>query len=272
MKNFTSRMIINVIAIPLIILMIRYGQWPLVIFVTLVSFLGQYEFYRLLRLKGIEPVTIMGIAAGLIWNLTVYFFPDLIGPVLMFCIATLALTVLFLPVEGATLRISTTFWGLIYIPVLFSTVVLLRQSQPEYHQGGRLVLLLFVTVWICDSLAFVFGKWLGRRKMAAHISPHKTVAGCIAGLIGAVLTVWLFRWLDWAPAMLDWKELTIFGLLVGVFGQAGDFVESVFKRDAHVKDSGTLLMGHGGVLDRFDAFFIIAPVIYAYIRLLMALS
>jgi phosphatidate cytidylyltransferase len=150
--------------------------------------------------------------------------------------------------------------------VLVSTIILMRNIEGS---GRAIVTMMFVTIWICDSLAFVFGKLIGGRKIAPLVSPHKTWAGCIGGVLGAIATVLIFHYLNWAPVFMTMTELMIFALIAGVVGQAGDFVESVFKRDAEVKDSSNLLLGHGGMLDRFDSVFIGAPVIFLYIKLII---
>ena len=96
----------------------------------------------------------------------------------------------------------------------------------------------------------------------------KPSQSCIAGFIFAILTAILFYYLSWIPEEYSLTEVLIFGGIVGIFGQAGDFIESVFKRDAQIKDSGKLLLGHGGVLDRFDAFFMISPIAYLFFMII----
>jgi len=142
-------------------------------------------------------------------------------------------------------------------------LVVLRETT-GHLEGGQLVTIIFVTIWICDALAFVFGKWLGKKKIAPSISPGKTWAGCIGGLLGAIATVVLIDYLGWKPAYLQLKDMIVIGLIAGIFGQSGDFIESVIKRDVNVKDSSSLLMGHGGVMDRFDSFLFAPGFVYLY--------
>jgi len=265
MKNFTTRMLINVIGIPALLLLIRLGGIPFILFLTVMAGIAQVELYLLMRKKGANPLMIPAVLAGIVWMFASYFRPDLLFYLLIGLVSLLFLTGLFRNIQNATLDLAGTLLGFIYLPVLISTIILMRNIDGS---GPSLVTLLFVTIWICDSLAFVFGKWLGKRKIAPLISPHKTYAGCLAGVAGAVATVLIFHFFNWTPQFMNLTQLIIFGLLAGVFGQAGDFVESVFKRDAGVKDSSNLLLGHGGMLDRFDSFFIGAPVIYLFIKLI----
>ncbi len=263
MNNFASRMLINIIGIPAILLLIHLGGIPFVLFITVMVFIAQVELYLLMRKKGIAPLLLPGVLAGVIWQLASFYLPGaLLLYLLIGLVVLLLLAGLVHQIKNVTVDLASTLFGFVYLPVLTSTIILMHNIP---GRGRSIVFLLFVTIWVCDSLAFIIGKWLGRRKIAPKISPNKTYAGCIGGLFGAVLTVLIFYFLGWAPDFMSIMQLIIFGILAGVFGQAGDFVESAFKRDAEVKDSSNLLLGHGGVLDRFDSFFIAAPVIFLYI-------
>lgn len=265
MSNFATRMLINVIGVPALLLLIGLGGIPFILFLTVMAFIAQVELYLLMRKKGADPLIAPAVLAGIVWMFASYYRPDSLFYLLIGLVTLLFLSGLFRKIQGATVDLAGTLLGFIYLPVLISTVILMRNIDGS---GRSIVTLLFVTIWICDALAFVFGKWLGRRKIAPLISPHKSYAGCIGGLFGAVATVLIFYYLKWTPDFMNLNQLIIFALLAGVFGQAGDFVESVFKRDAGVKDSSNLLLGHGGMLDRFDSLFIGAPVIFLYIKLL----
>ena len=262
MQNLATRMMINVLGIPAILLLTHRGGIAFTLFFTVIAFVSQVELYLLMRRKGYRPLLIGASLAGIVWMFTVYFFPEKLFVLLIFLTAIVFISGLFREVQGATVDIAESILGFIYLPLMLSTLILLRFGHAE---GESVLMMLFAAIWICDSLAYVFGKWLGHKKIAPNISPGKTVVGCIAGVVGALLTVYLFYVLKWSPDSMSFIEVLWFGLLCGTFGQAGDFVESVFKRDAGVKDSSTLLLGHGGMLDRFDSFFIGAPVIFLYV-------
>ncbi len=146
-------------------------------------------------------------------------------------------------------------------PTMYSCILLLR-CVPEY---GRLyVLAPFFIAFAGDSLSMGFGMWFGKRKMAPHVSPHKTWAGAVGGPIGSALAMLLLgfigqRWLGYAP---DYPMLVLAGVVGNVFGQLGDLSMSLIKREAGVKDYSRLFLTHGGMLDRFDSTMFIAPVVY----------
>ncbi|RKY56024.1 MAG: hypothetical protein DRP89_02185 [Candidatus Neomarinimicrobiota bacterium] len=267
MSNFATRMMINAVGIPAILFLIHLGGLPFVIFIVIVSVIGQIEFYLLARRKGNKPIFLTAIISGVIWIIASFYLSEYLFYLLILIAIMFIIIGLFRHVSGSITDISSTILGFIYIPVFLSTIILLRKLYNE--DDGKLVTLLFVSIWICDSLAFVFGKWLGKRKIAPKISPNKSIAGCIAGLFGSLMTVVIFYYLGWTPKLLSFTQLIVLGLIIGIFGQVGDFVESIFKRDAEVKDSSSFLLGHGGVLDRFDAFFIASPLVYLYIFLIL---
>lgn len=269
MNNFVTRMLINVVGIPAILFLIYLGGLPFLGLIIAISVIAQYEFYQIAKAKGTKPYTKISIIFGVTWLLCAYLLPTYLDFFFFLIIILFLLFSLYKGIVGATLNISASVMGFAYVPLLLSALVLLRGLSNQFLiseiEVKRITFLTFASIWICDSLAFVFGKWLKGPKIAPIISPNKTISGCIAGLIGAVATTILFKLIGWAPEMLNLTGLIIFGVLIGIFGQSGDFVESVFKRDAEVKDSGHLLLGHGGVLDRFDSFFVSAPVIYLFI-------
>lgn len=146
----------------------------------------------------------------------------------------------------------------LFLPLAFviSSAFIKGFFEPKY------VMALFFFIWANDTFAYLSGKWLGKHKLANRISPKKTIEGFIGGLIGALLVGYLLS--------LFWEELNIylwliFALLVSVFGTIGDLFESTLKRAAHVKDSGNLIPGHGGILDRLDSFLFATPVAYFYL-------
>ena len=273
MSNFASRMIINALGIPAIIMLIKAGGIPFIVFIEVLAVLGLWEFYNLMQMKGITPWRLGGILTGVTWIAVAYYSPGLLFPLIVLIILLYLGISLFKGIQNAAVNIATTVLGFFYIPFMLSLLVVLReipkQFGGDYREGSQILMLVFVAIWICDSLAFVFGKWLGKKKIAPSISPGKTWIGCIAGLAGAIITVLIFNRLGWKPDYLSFSDLLVIGIIAGIFGQSGDFIESALKRDIGVKDSSTLLLGHGGILDRFDSFLFAPGFVYLYLLFFM---
>jgi phosphatidate cytidylyltransferase len=137
------------------------------------------------------------------------------------------------------------------------------QLQTITRWGGYTVISVFATIWICDTAAYFVGVSIGRHKLFESVSPKKSWEGAIAGFVFAELTMIAARAL-----VLDYLSLgnaLVLGAIVGIFGQVGDLVQSRFKRDSGVKDSSSIIPGHGGVYDRFDSLVFVAPFVYLYI-------
>jgi len=271
MKNLATRVLIGIIGIPLILFLSFVGDLPFALLIALIAALGQYEFYALLLQRHVFSFATMAILLGFCWVvLTLYLSVQSLFIVLMLIFTIFFLIMLFRQIDNIGLNLSTTVAGFVYIPLFLSTLILLRQLPAQLgladHQGWRLILLLFICVWLCDTLAYLIGSWLGRRSLAPNISPRKSIIGSLAGIGGALIGVLALALVNWTPAFLNRVALIVFALLVGVFAQLGDLIESMIKRDAKVKDSGVILLGHGGILDRFDALMITAPIIYLYIN------
>ncbi|MEC8900152.1 MAG: phosphatidate cytidylyltransferase, partial [Candidatus Neomarinimicrobiota bacterium] len=126
-----------------------------------------------------------------------------------------------------------------------------------------------ISVWACDSAAFILGSLWGSSKIFPRISPNKSWFGSLSGLIAAVLVFYAFQYYGVLGDIFTIKNALIMGLISGIIGQIGDYYESMLKRDAGVKDSGTLLRGHGGILDRFDSLIFATPTMFIYIHFII---
>jgi phosphatidate cytidylyltransferase len=169
--------------------------------------------------------------------------------------------------ESAVANIGATLTGIFYIGLFSASLVKLREYYADsyffYDQGGYLIISLFATIWICDSAAYFIGSAFGKHKILTRISPKKSWEGGIAGFIFSVLAMVIAKIL--ILDLLSIQDAVAIGIIIGTFGQAGDFVESMIKRDANVKDSSSLIPGHGGIFDRFDSLLFSAPLIYLYL-------
>lgn len=264
MKQGASRILTAVIGIPLVLVALWQGGWVFWGFITLVALAGQWEMLRLIRTSGPKVETVLPMLAG--FAVMSRFMVDMWPPLVLAALLMLAVSSLRGSVEDAIGRFSGALASVIY-PVLFlSFLVDIRWSAADNLRGSEsflLILLLFVLIWATDSGAYYTGKAIGKHKFAPATSPNKTWEGTIGGLVMAVITATLFN-LFWITGM-GWIDVVVLALIGGFWGQYGDLLESSFKRSAGVKDSASLLPGHGGILDRFDSLIFAAPAYWIYL-------
>ena len=280
MNELAKRTIVGVIGVPLVLLIIYLGSWYYFIAFAFLFSVGLWEFGRLANIKGYHPLTILNIISGLSILFSIYliftfsYVTQNVGSIfiamiqqILILFAILFTANLFRNNGNSIANISATFGGLVYLLIPFSSLIILRFFYNYLFSMGitnttnwaYYLFVFFATIWICDSAAYFIGKKWGKHKIAPKVSPKKSWEGGIAGLVSAVLSFWL---LGLAFKIdLPISILLLDGLIIGIFGQIGDFVESSFKRDADVKDSGKLFWEHGGVLDRFDSIMFSAPVL-----------
>ena len=228
------------------------------------------------RAKGLEPVRWLGFLAavalvGLAYRPTTPH-ASLLGTAALLLLLALALR------RGGQPRVlesaAVTAFGVLYVGWLSAHFVLLRElpwrAGLAYPDGASLVLYAFLVTWSCDVGAYFTGRFLGRTRPWAAISPRKTLEGSIGGFVFALAAAQIgaatFLRAEGGEGLLTWPHALAVGALVGICGQVGDLVESLFKRDTAAGDSSDLIPGHGGVLDRFDSLYFGAPIIYYYLR------
>ncbi len=269
MDSLLTRVLVSIFGIPIILAIVYFGGLFFAGFILLVSLLAQIEFYSMVKKNEMSVYFLPGLLAGIVWILGVQFFPGYLFEIFLGLGIMIFLLNLSGLIEGSTKKLSVTLVGFIYIPVFLSCMIMLRNIpgyvEMDESQGFNLILLLLVTIWICDTFAYFFGSWFGKKKIAPKISPNKSIVGSVSGLVGAIVVGLVFYLFNLKPDFMNFMQIIIFVIIAGVVSQLGDFTESVFKRDNKIKDSGKILLGHGGVLDRFDTFFITAPVIYIYV-------
>ena len=272
-----KRVITALWGIPLLVAIIWFGEPWFTILVAVWGLLAAFEFYRLVTGSGVSPLTYF----GLIWTLLFIIGrnpallailesrPDLhlLMPILLTSGIVLSFICLLLRRQkgGAFAGWAWTLAGMLYVGWLLGYLVSLRGMD----DGRNWVFLMLFTTFGSDTTAFFIGRAVGRRPLAPNISPGKTWEGAIAGVLGAML-VSLFFLLPTPLSLstyLSWWQVLLLGLLVSVFGQLGDLVESLLKRNMGVKDSGRLIPGHGGVLDRMDSIVFAGIVVYYYVLL-----
>lgn len=258
-----KRILTALIIVPPFLLVIRFGPpSAVVILVSIAAIIGLYEFYQMTLPEERAGVKIGAIALGAILCALSQWAPS--GVIFLSLSAILLIIFFGYALFSAELslmpsRIAITFLGVIYIPFLLSHIILINKL-PE---GVFWVLLLVATVWIGDTFALAFGAWIGRHKLSPRISPRKTIEGFFACFVGAILTVFVCRSLFLPTVGVPDALMVAIG--IALFGQLGDLSESMIKRGAKVKDSGTMIPGHGGMLDRLDSFLFAAPFLYNFL-------
>ena len=251
---------------PVIFFIVVGPPFILTLMVLLATFLGLREFYNLTLPRSGWIEKSVGVGLGLLLSIVIIQGNmKMIFPFFVFLL--LLLSIFFM---GTSENLETTvshmgimFFGIFYIGFLLSHVSLIQNMA----NGKRWVLFLILTVWAGDVSAFLFGSLFGRHKLYPKISPKKTYEGLAGGMVGSVIVALAYALLFIPQLKTGLCILLAIGL--GVLGQLGDFTESMLKRGAQVKDSGSLIPGHGGMLDRLDSFLFSAPFLHYSLLFLM---
>ena len=264
--------------VPPLLIVLVLGGWWIVALIALATGLAALEVYRLLGQAGYSSVPILGIALAVAIVLDGAVPSGLEGSgLILVAIGTILAAVGAFakrdPRDGLPTWFATVF-GAIYVAML-GFVVRLGVAAPEPPASAPLaflggergwIILLVLGVWSYDTGAYLIGKRFGRVKFLTHISPSKTYAGLVGGLVATTVVVTLMAVLLGEPLLIG----LALGPLLGLAAQAGDLAESMLKRAAGSKDSGTLIPGHGGILDRVDSFIFAAPVVALYVIAVVA--
>ena len=254
-----------IVFVPFFFILVKYFH-PIAFtsFLLVGILLAQYEYFRLHsheRMSVVSTIVAAVISIGFVFSFYHGHHASLaIGLIGMASVVSLGYLVTYIRGRvGRSAGPIIILFGVLYIGWMLGHLVLLRGLEC----GVALIFFVFFVTWASDITAYYVGSSFGRRKLAPTISPGKTIEGAVAGLVGSVIASLISKLL-FMPA-LDLHHYLIVGLLLGVVGQAGDLFESRLKRHVGVKDSGTLLPGHGGMLDRADSLIFTAPVYYYYI-------
>ena len=269
-----QRILTAVVLIALVLALVLYGPlWLIALFAAIVAALAAWEYRALAHEKSVYiPLWWLLASTALIFFFTVKL-PDFELPVLsLLTFILLAWSGFRAPLNRVLLDTSLGLFSLIYVVYPLTLLPLIK----AHENGTGLLLFLFVTVWAGDIFALYIGKNFGRRKLVPRLSPNKTWEGAIASILGSVLCgMGLFYFgqslaLHTSTALqitIPAWQMALLAIVLNIAAQLGDLLESAIKRGAGVKDSGTLLPGHGGILDRIDALLLAAPVLW-YILLL----
>ena len=264
MRNLTTRSISGLVYAIIFISGILFSAESYVGLIAIFSAICVFEFSRILATKN---KIIYLLLASSIYLSTIktpfYFNIFLISFSLIGVIGLLYYLISTKPIKTATL-IQKIFLHIIYLILPFYFLIKLPFIANQYHPN--IIIYIILLIWTNDSFAFLVGKNFGKHKLFEAVSPKKTIEGFLGGLFFAVLLAFLIGTYTNQFSILNW---IIIAIIVGVFGSLGDLVESKFKRQANIKDSGTIMPGHGGLLDRLDSLFFLAPFVYLYLHYIM---
>jgi phosphatidate cytidylyltransferase len=290
MSELALRVLFSLVAAPLALWIVLAGGAPLAALLAVVSAIGAWEFFRIARASGARPLDDVGIAlAGLVplavhaHYLGLLAFQPALGAIV--ALALLAATIWLRGVEGRPLgAAATTMLGVAYTAGMLSFGYAIRYHDAvrgydvvaaqqaglgafafRIAPGGVLLVFPLVITWASDIGAYFVGRAIGGRRLIPSVSPGKTVAGAVGGLVASMFVAWLYARTVLVPVaslgFTPWGALA-FGAAISVAAQVGDLFESLLKREGGVKDSSRIIPGHGGVLDRFDSLIFVLPVAY----------
>lgn len=271
MKNLITRTLTGIAYVGLILLSLYLGQWAFSIVLLFFLLLGSYELVKLMPGNQLrDRISTMTFAASLYIGLVavyiqsdlewLFFIPFIIAMLLVFA-------EIILPEPGTIRRFSIIVLSCFYL--VTPLFLLLTLSPINFSPLSGPILLLFAVIWINDSLAYLIGKSIGKHKLAPLISPGKTWEGFLGALIITSLLTLAFGHLLFQASVFS---LLGFALITIIAGTIGDLFQSKLKRDAEVKDSGSIFPGHGGVLDRLDSILMASPLVWVYVMLFFNLS
>ncbi len=271
MAGFKERVLSAVILVAVLGAALLYGSWFLWILMLFSSLAGFFEFTRAMRdvseRDSMKPdiLEIIGYA-GIIALYIVILFSNsaiyMLYTLILLVIAIMIIYVLQYP-RHSTADMMQIFFGVVYVGFMLLFVYMTRMSP----NGIRTVWLIFISSWICDTAAYLSGMTLGKHKLVPRLSPKKSVEGAIGGVIGSAVVGFIYA------LIIGMSDTALFVALIAAVGavisQFGDLLASAIKRDHEIKDYGSIIPGHGGILDRFDSVIITAPIVYILTQVLI---
>ncbi|MFQ5787742.1 MAG: phosphatidate cytidylyltransferase [Thermodesulfobacteriota bacterium] len=274
MNNQLQRVLTAIIGIPILYIIFYLGGLWFLAFFLIVVFLAQLEFAKILQIKGYSVERAITILFSLVLIIAAYFgYFYLTLSFTSIIIATFVLQLSKQDLQNAFMRAGSTLFGITYIGWFLSHAILLRNidrnsninSVTESLQGVLdvgffYVIFVVACTFLNDAGAYYVGNWKGKRKLLPRVSPGKTVEGTLGGIITAIISAGVVNLIFKSPIPFPWPFLL--GFIVAIAAILGDLVESMIKRSVGLKDSGNIVPGHGGVLDRFDSLIFVFPVSY----------
>lgn len=256
-----KRLIVAAVLLPVIYFYIMYLPSEYFFFLLIfVSLIAMSEFYSMYHVAGILRYACLFFGVSI---LTVsYISKDLLPDVIVLSVmAIMGIRLLAKRDPLSSLYdIAPPVLGLLYIPGFLAFQTQIRELGPEW------IIFLYASVWASDTMAYYLGTWIGKRRLYIEVSPNKTVAGAVGSLIGGLIAALLLR--ATIIPLLTASSAVLIGIMIGIISVIGDLVESMFKRDAGVKDSGIIIPGHGGILDKIDGVLFAGPMLYWILKVM----
>lgn len=265
-KEMIYRIAAGLILLPLAIYVVLYAnKYVFFSVLQLIILLATKEFILLIKKENscvnipLVWISAIGIPCSLFFvNITLF-----IGVIFLLLFISFLLKMFSdNPVEHVLEDVSYGFLTTIFLPFLFSFMILIRDVEPMW------LMFMFFVIWASDTFAYFTGMAIGKHKLIPKVSPKKTIEGLLGGFIGAIIIAFLFNYYHFNLSIIIMAIIAVDVIVAGVIG---DLIESMIKRSASVKDSGNLIPGHGGVFDRFDSAILAAPVLYFYIFFLVGI-
>ncbi len=270
MKNVIQRTLSGIIYLGILIGSLFFGKFTFGLVFLLICLTALYEFYGLTRATGAFPFVIPALLAGAsLFVLSFLVSSSSVNPAFLFLVLPLIIFILMVALYSrkpdVVRNTAMSFLGLIYVAVPLSTMNFLAFPEINgFSYTHRIVLGILSLVWINDTGAYLVGISVGRHRLFARISPRKSWEGAIGGALFTLICAW---WLHRIMGMLERPDWLVIALIVSIFGVFGDLMESLFKRSADMKDSGAIMPGHGGMLDRIDSVLFVMPLSLVYLTL-----
>jgi len=270
MNNFSKRIVFGAIYVSILTFAILFSKITFISIFFLLMLITLYEFNNIIRLKSLFPYLI-GILLFVFANalnvkgIHSRSLSEYAGIAVFLSFFGAFISILFTKKEKVISHLGKIFLSVIYIAVPFTLIAQIPFINNEFKFVNTTILGVFILVWINDSFAYLVGKNFGKRKLLKRISPNKTIEGFLGGMLFTFVAGYLLSLFFIKLSVTNWL---VFAAIVSTFGVLGDLIESMFKRQAGVKDSSNLIPGHGGFLDRLDSIIFATPFIFIYLLII----
>jgi phosphatidate cytidylyltransferase len=264
MRNLLRRSLSGLIFVILFVSAILYSRESFITLTVIFALISIWEFHKIINFKSIASYIFFTAAVFLLLKR-----PDSYAVIMILgitLISSIFLIYQLISKKEISLKDDRSKIGLTIRYLVFSFCFLILIPFQKDNYNPYIILNLLILIWVNDSFAFLVGKNFGQRKLFISVSPKKTVEGFIGGLVFAVMAACLIAKYVTEYSLLNWITIAV---IASIIGTIGDLIESKFKRQANVKDSGNIMPGHGGILDRFDSLLFAAPFVYLYINFII---